>query len=354
VNEIVLTLAPLQNRLAIPAMNALPGILIASLVTIVAMGLARMEEQILGYPLLEPLVLALVLGLAIRMIWQPGSRITPGIEISAKQLLEAAIVLLGASLDLHQLANAGVRIVLAVAICVPVTIISGLVIGKLAGMETRLAVLVAFGNAICGNSAIAAVAPAIRAKRQDVASAIALTAVFGVGAVLLLPLLIPVFDLSDTRYGVVAGLSVYAVPQVLAATFPVSAASGQIGSLVKLTRVLMLGPMVALFAWIYRDRSTDGAPGVRWQHFTKFLPWFVIGFIVLAGMRTSALIPQSTGNAMQDLSKILTAVAMTALGLSVDMRSVRKSGKQVGMVVVGLAILLVCTALIVVWALGIG
>src|SRR5205085_10254017 len=105
-------------------------------------------------------------------------------------------------------------------------------------------VLVACGNAICGNSAIAAVAPVIGAESDDVASSIAFTAVLGVLVVLGLPLLMVPLGLSTYQYGVLAGLTVYAVPQVLAATLPVSALSGQVGTLVKLVRVLMLGPVV--------------------------------------------------------------------------------------------------------------
>ena len=118
----------------------------------------------------------------------------------------------------------------------------------------------AFGNAICGNSAIAALAPVIGAKREHVASAIAFTAVLGVAVVVGLPFLVPVAHLSNYQYGVVAGLTVYAVPQVLAAAFPVSALSGQVGTLVKLVRVLFLGPVLVAFSVMAR-REARRAPG---------------------------------------------------------------------------------------------
>ncbi len=104
-------------------------------------------------------------------------------------------------------------------------------LGRAAGLPAKLAILVAVGNAVCGNSAIAAVAPVSRAKKGEVASASALTALLGVGVVLALPLLIPLAGLSHAQYGILAGLTVYAVPQVLAATSPVSALSGQLGTL---------------------------------------------------------------------------------------------------------------------------
>lgn len=331
-----------------------PGVLLAGAVTIVALIVGAVEEAIIGYAVLEPLVLALLMGLAIRSLRPPGAIFMPGIGFAAKQMLEFAIVLLGASLNLRSIVDAGSKLAIAVGISVSLTMIAGIVLGRAAGLGTRLAILVAVGNAICGNSAIAAVAPVIRAKKQEVASAIALTAVFGVGVVLVLPVLIPLFALSDERYGVVAGLTVYAVPQVLAATIPISAQSGQFASLVKLTRVLLLGPVVALFAWLFRESRSDGAIAGGRPRLSAFLPWFVIGFLGLALLRTGAIIPEGLGDAAKETSRLLTAVAMAGLGLSVDVRSVRSGGVRVGFVVLCLTILLIVTALAIVTALGIG
>lgn len=356
------------DRLVAWGRRNLPGIAFAAAITVVAILLAMLEKRLFGYEILEPLVLGLILGIAIRSIWGVPAILLPGIAFAAKQILEFAIVLLGASLDLHQLANAGSKLLLAVLVSVSVTIVTGIVVGRAAGLGTRLAILVAVGNAICGNSAIAAVAPAIRAKKEEIASAIALTAVFGVGVVLTLPLLIPVFDLSNERYGVIAGLTVYAVPQVLAATFPVSAESGQFGSLVKLTRVLLLGPVVAFFAWrTSRNEARDAqdhtgigaaAPdaGKRFGFgsITKYLPWFVIGFVLFAILRTVNVIPDSTGASVQNVSRTLTAVAMTALGLTVDVKSVRKGGAKVALTVAVLTALLVVMSLLLVTVLDIG
>jgi uncharacterized integral membrane protein (TIGR00698 family) len=115
-------------------------------------------------------------------------------------------------------------------------------LGRLFGLPRRMAARIACGNSICGNSAIAAVAPVIGADGEDVSAAIAFPAVLGVIVVLGLPLLAPFLHLSGTQYGALAGLTVYAVPQVLAATAPIGTIAIQMGTLVKLVRVLMLGP----------------------------------------------------------------------------------------------------------------
>jgi uncharacterized integral membrane protein (TIGR00698 family) len=325
-----------------------PGLALAAAVTLAALAIAEIETAIIGYALLEPLVLALILGVVIRALWQPPASAAPGIAFAAKQVLEFAIVLIGFSLALGTLVDAGASLAIAILVLVTLTIGLGVTLGRLAGLPVKLAVLIGVGNAICGNSAIAAVAPVIRARKQDVAAAIALTAVLGIGVVLTLPLLVPLLAMSDPEYGVVAGLSVYAVPQVLAATFPVSATSGQVASLVKLSRVLLLGPVVAILAVVFRERDAAAGSGLT---FSKLVPWFVIGFGIAVALRTAGLVPEAFADAAQETSRVLTAVAMAGLGLSVDIRSIRETGGRVALVVLGLTIVLVSTAVAVTLAL---
>jgi uncharacterized integral membrane protein (TIGR00698 family) len=207
----------------------------------------------------------------------------------------------------------------------------------------RLAILVAVGNAICGNSAIAAVAPVIGAAKQEVASAIALTAVIGVCLVIGLPLLIPVLGLDHYQYGVLAGMSVYAVPQVVAASFPVSQLAGQVATLVKLIRILLLGPVVVLFAVGARrtGQVTDGRKG-----WSAYVPWFVIGFAVLAVVRNSGLLPTPVVGMARDTTSALMTVAMAGLGYGVWLGDVRRVGPRVALaVVVSLAFIATATLL---------
>ena len=325
-----------------------PGLALAGGIAAVAWLVGQAEQAIFTYAVVEPVVLALLLGMGMRSIQVPPAVTMAGVAFAAKGVLEGAIVLLGASLDLATVIDAGAKLAGAVLVSVVATIVFGAWLGWRAGLTPKLALLIAVGNAICGNSAIAALAPTIRAKKQEVASAIALTAVLGVGVVLSLPLLIPLAGLNDYQYGVLAGLTVYAVPQVLAATFPVSAESGQIGTLVKLTRVLLLGPVVALFAFMYRHEG-GAKPGFSVQ---RFLPWFVVGFLVMALARTGGLVPNDLGGLAKDVSRLLTIVAMAALGLGVDFRVVRTVGLRVALVVVGLLVVMVVLALALIGGLG--
>jgi uncharacterized integral membrane protein (TIGR00698 family) len=236
---------------------------------------------------------------------------------------------------------------LGIAALVCAALACGYLIGRAAGLSSNLALLVACGNAICGNSAIAAIAPVIGAEREDVAASIALTAVLGVAVVLLLPMSVPALGLSNYQYGVLAGLTVYSVPQVLAAAFAVSALSGQIATAVKLARVLMLGPVVAGFAVRVRGR-TNSAPSLR-----TFLPWFVVGFVVLAALRSAGVISERAGDAAKGIAGWLTIAAMAALGLSVDLRSIRAVGPRVAIAASGSLIALLVLAIALIHAIGV-
>lgn len=174
----------------------LPGLLLCLAVTGAALALESAEEHLFGRAWLEALVLAIVLGTALRTAWNPGARFFPGIAFGAKTVLEVAVVLLGASLSLATLLAAGPGLLVGIAVVVMAAIAASYGIGRALGLHPRLAILVACGKSICGNSAIAATAPVIGADGEDVASSIAFTAVLGVLVVLGLPLLVPLLGLS--------------------------------------------------------------------------------------------------------------------------------------------------------------
>ncbi len=332
------------------ARSLLPGLALCVALAIGATALGAAEHALAGRAWLEPLVIAILLGAAVRTAWTPDAAWRPGIEVSAKQVLEVAIVLLGLTLDLPLLLRAGPLLVGGIALAVLAALAVGYALGRALGLETRMAVLVACGNAICGNSAIAAVAPVIGAEPDDVASSIAFTAVLGVIVVLSLPYLIGPLGLSTYQYGVVAGLTVYAVPQVLAATLPVSVVSGQVGTLVKLTRVLMLGPIVLGLSLAVRRRGAEGRARVS---LARLVPWFIIGFLAMAAVRATGVVPTEVVDAMRALSGVLTVIAMAALGLGVDVRVLGRVGGAVTATACGGLLLLLGISVMLVRVLGV-
>lgn len=306
-----------------PVTRLLPGVMATLAVTAAAMLAETLELHLLHGRWIESLVLAILIGMAVRSCFHLPASLEAGIQFCAKTVLEVAVVLLGASISLSAIEDAGLTLVVAIMVIVALSLIGSYAIGRLAGLPPRIATLVACGNSICGNSAIAAAAPVIHAKPDEIASSIAFTAVLGVALVLALPLFQAPLSLGAADYGVFAGLTVYAVPQVLAATAPAGLISVQTGTLVKLIRVLMLGPVIATLS-VLHGRSEGGK--LCWS---KMVPWFIIGFAALMALRSADMIPQTALAPISATSGILTIVSMAALGLSVDVRSIRKSGTRV-------------------------
>ncbi len=324
----------------------LPGLSLCLAVAASGLALERMEIALIGTRPLESLVFAILLGVALRSGIRLPASFDTGITFSAHFVLECAIVLLGASISIGTIGAAGPMLVAAIASVVLLSIAVSFTIGRLFGLSPKLAFLVAFGNSICGNSAIAASAPVVGAEPEDVAASIAFTAVLGVAAVLLMPLLSIALKLSAVQYGVFAGLTVYAVPQVLAATAPIGAVSLQTGTLVKLIRVLMLGPLLFLVGLV------RGASGQRIS-LRHMLPWFIVGFAVMVMLRSAGALPDRLLPRLSDLSTLSTTVAMAGLGLSVDVRSLRKSGGRVVLAAFASLLALCGISLTMIAALGI-
>lgn len=333
-----------------------PGLLLCLAVSGAALAVEHLETAFFQRAWLEALVLAILLGTLVRSLWSPARSWRAGISFCAKTLLEVAVVLLGASLSAATIATAGAPLLLGIAAVVFVAIGLSYGIGRLLGLPQRMAILVACGNSICGNSAIAATAPVIGADGEDVAASIAFTAVLGVAVVLCLPLLIPALGLSVHQFGILSGLTVYAVPQVIAATAPAGQAAIQIGTLVKLVRVLMLGPVILVLSLLSgRLRAETDAPA---PHVTAgdrpaphriaphhIVPWFILGFLVLAALRSAGLIPAVLLAPLATIANLLTIVSMAALGLGVDIRSVARAGPRVAAAVILSLLALAATSL---------
>ncbi len=195
------------------------------------------------------------------------------------------------------------------------------------------------------------------------ASSIAFTAVLGVVVVLGLPFLVLVLSMTVPQYGALAGLTVYAVPQVLAATLPIGALANQVGAVVKLVRVLMLGP-VALLVSLLTERLRDDEDGTsaapvasghayRRPALHALVPWFIVGFVIVALLRTFDVIPHLWLRPIAVTATQLTIVSMAALGLGVDVRSVARAGLRVTAAVTLSLLVLGAISLGLIYAVGV-
>ncbi len=336
--------AQVPSSLGAAAARLLPGLVLCVAVALAAYAVAGLEKRTFGRDWLETLVVAILLGTAIRTAWTPAPRWEPGIRFGAKTLLEVAVALLGAAVSAETILSIGAGLLAGIVGLVVVAICASYLVGRLLGLPVRMALLVACGNSICGNSAIAAVAPVIGAGSEDVAASIAFTAVLGVVVVLALPLFGFALGMSGMQFGALAGLTVYSVPQVIAAAAPMGAAAVRTATLVKLVRVLMLGPVcvaLSLLAPRLRDRQdpegrSAGGGGTRraLPPLGQLVPWFILAFVALVAARSLDLLPHALLAPAASVASFLTVVSMAALGLGVDVRVVARAGGRVTAAVV--------------------
>ena len=315
--------------------SLLPGLFLTTAIALIAKLVEQAERSLLGHGWIESLVFAILLGVVVRSVFGLAKLFHDGVRFCGKTVLEIAIVLLGASISAQALGQAGFCLIAAIVLVVCTSLFLSFHIGRLLGLSKHLAMLVACGNSICGNSAIAATAPVISAKSDDVAASIAFTAVLWVLFVFALPLVHVGLGLSAAQYGIFSGLTVYAVPQVLAATAPAGPLAVQVGTLVKLIRVLMLGPVIFALALMGGRKREVRLP------VTQMVPWFIVGFVATMAARSFGMIPEIALEPMRTISSFLTILAMAALGLSVDIRSVMHVGGRV-MAAALLSLLVLC------------
>ncbi|GGI48699.1 putative integral membrane protein (TIGR00698 family) [Agromyces flavus] len=276
-------------------------------------------------PAVPLLTVAVAVGIATAQV--PRARVAldgplrPGLAFSARTLLRTGIVLLGLKLSLADIAGLG-WVTIATTVAVVVLAFAGTwALGRAVGLPGREPLLVASGFAICGASAIGAMAAATRARDEEQAHPVALVTLCGTLAIAVLPALWHPLGLTATGFGHWVGAGVHDVGQVVATAQVAGTAALAVAVVVKLTRVLLLAPMVAIAAGLERRRSTDGA-GPR----PAIVPLFIAGFLAAVLVRTFVAVPESVLVAADVAQTTLLAMALFALGTSVRVAALLHTG----------------------------
>lgn len=309
-----------------------PGLLRVAAVVAVAYALHALV------PALPPLALSVGLGMLTAAVgWWPESA-QPGSSFAAKRLLRVGIVVLGFSLSLAQVIDLGVAGMAVVVVVVAVAFASILMVGQLVGVSRDLALLVAAGYSICGVSAIAATEPATDADREEVAYAVALVTLCGTLSIVVLPLLGSALGLAAETFGAWAGAAVHDVGQVVATASVGGAVALQAAVVVKLSRVVLLAPLViglnlARRRATRRAADTGASAGADAQagageavRQVPLLPLFVAGFIAAVAVRSTGLVPDPVLAALAVADDLLLAAALAALGSGVRWAALRQLG----------------------------
>jgi uncharacterized integral membrane protein (TIGR00698 family) len=190
-------------------------------------------------------------------------------------------------------------------------------------VPAKLATLLAVGTSICGASAVVAAGSVIRGEEEDVTLAVALCGLLGTAGVLGYVLLGPHLSLSVSQLAVLSGSTLHEVAQVIAAAFTWGTQSGELGTLVKLTRVVLLAPALLALGLV-----THGG-GVKYSWRDPPVPWFVVGFLALGAAGSLGLLPGAAKSALSSASVFLMTCAMAAMGLHTQLAMIRKAGLRV-------------------------
>lgn len=252
----------------------------------------------------------------------------PGIKFSSKKVLQAAIILLGFEMNLAQVFATGRDSLAVMAFTIAAAFASAWALARLFGLRGRVPVLVSVGTAICGASAIAATSSVIGADDDEVASSVSTIFLFNVAAVFLFPALGRLLGLSQQGFGLWAGTAVNDTSSVVATGLAYGAEALSYATVVKLTRTLLIIPIVLALSVPAIKRRVCGE-GVRKESapsLGKIFPWFVLGFLAAALLRSLGLVRADIAGILGMAGKFLIVMAMSAIGLGTDLEKIRTAG----------------------------
>ncbi|TDK42146.1 YeiH family protein [Antarcticimicrobium luteum] len=300
--------------------SVLPGLALAAAIAAAAFAM----RQLPGVGVLSPLILAILIGMAFHNLVGTPARAKPGVAFSLRQLLRAGIILLGLQLTVQQVAAVGAGGVALIAATLLATFAFTTWLGRVMRVDPALTQLIAAGSSICGASAVIATNTVTRARDEDVAYAIACVTVFGTVSMIVMPLAAGGLALGPHAFGLWAGASIHEVAQVIAAAYARGQEAGEFGTIAKLTRVMMLAPVVLTLGAIAARRLRRNGGEVR--RCGAPVPWFVFGFIAMVCLASTGWIPEATRPATTTLTQFLLATALAAMGLETGVRKLAAEG----------------------------
>ncbi len=302
-------------------------------------------------PLIGSAVPGAVIGAVIAIVVKPGARFAPGVKWASTFVLQCSVVLLGAQLSITEAARVGVSSLPVMLGTLAICLAAAWLYGRLLGVPGDLRTLIGVGTGICGGSAIAAASPVIEAASADVAYAISTIFLFNIAAVLAFPLLGHVLGMSQQSFGLFAGTAVNDTSSVVATAATYGTAATSHAVVVKLVRTLMIIPIclglaaltarrqqrlasAAAPAAAARDGAAAGRPAspaaarMSPRRAVKLVPWFLIGFVLVAAVNSGGIIPAGAHSPLEHASVFLVAVALSAIGLSTNVAALRKAGAR--------------------------
>lgn len=305
----------LNRSLAAPWARLLPGVVLCAAIA----GAALAIRQLPGVGLLSPLILSIVIGMTLHNVIGTHRLAKAGVVFTMRRILRLAIVLLGLQLTLGQVVSVGALGIAVIALALVATFVFTKAAGRVLGVDRGLAELIGAGTAICGASAVIACNTVTRAHDEDVAYAVACVTVFGSLAMFTYPALAAPLGLGPDLFGLWAGASIHEVAQVVAAGYQQGDAAGEAATIAKLSRVMMLAPLVLGLAMLVRTRGAAEGASVP-------TPWFVLGFIVMMLVASVVPLQGELRTQVVTTTTFLLSMALAAMGLETDLRKLKAKG----------------------------
>ncbi|HEY1613906.1 MAG TPA: YeiH family protein [Rhizomicrobium sp.] len=297
-----------------------PGVLLAAGIA----GAAFFLRLLPGLAVFSAMIIATLLGMIVRNVAGTPAWAQPGVTFGVKKILRFAIILLGFQLMVPQIVEVGLAGVAIIMATLVTTFVFTKWLGRVMGVDARLAELIGAGTSICGASAVIATNTVTRGRDEDVAYAVATVTVFGSLSMFVYPLLPHLLALGPRAFGLWSGASIHEIAQVVASSFQDGAVAGRFATVAKLTRVMMLAPFVMALGVMASRRSVavgDGAP-----HAAPPMPWFVLGFVALVLVNSVVTVPPVTKGWIVFATTFLLSLALAAMGLETDFRKLRAKG----------------------------
>ena len=314
--------ASIPRRAARRAQAIAPGLVLA----LAAAAVATVAGQYV--PLIGSAVPGAVIGAVIAIVVKPGARFAPGVKWASTIVLQCSVVLLGAQLSIAEAARVGVSSLPVMLGTLAICLAAAWLYGRLLGVPGDLRTLIGAGTGICGGSAIAAVSPVIEAASADVAYAISTIFLFNIAAVLVFPLLGHALGMSQQSFGLFAGTAVNDTSSVVATATTYGTAATSHAVVVKLVRTLMIIPICLGLAALTARKQPRPAARMSPRRAAKLLPWFLIGFVLVAAVNSCGIIPAGAHFPLEHASVFLVSVALSAIGLSTNVAALRKAGAR--------------------------
>ena len=279
------------------------------------------------FPVIGSPILGILFGILLAF-WKRPAYFNNGIGYTSKKLLQYSIILLGFQMNLFQVFKVGSQTLFLMVFTLTATFLTAYAVGKMLKLEGNTNILIGVGTAICGGSAIAAAAPVIDAKDDEVVHAISTIFFFNVVAAFLFPFLGHWLGMSDSAFGLWAGTAINDTSSVVAAGYSFSPAAGNLAVIVKLTRTLMIIP-VTLFLALYTAGKNHDAKTSNYSIF-KIFPWFVLGFLAASVLSTFVPFISHFGTTLAQVGKFIIVMAMASIGLNTNIvQLIKKGGKPI-------------------------